>query len=85
MSPLSFTASITTEDPESFIKELQKLFDVIHIVDTEGVELVAYKLMNIVKTWFGKWKKGRAEDVPPTSWACFEKALLHDYSLTKRR
>ncbi|WMV28524.1 hypothetical protein MTR67_021909 [Solanum verrucosum] len=35
MNPPSFTGSSTTEDPENFIEELKKIFDVMHVSDTE--------------------------------------------------
>ncbi|XP_049363663.1 uncharacterized protein LOC125828392 [Solanum verrucosum] len=44
MNPLSFTGSSTIEDLENFIEELQKVFDVMHVADTERVELAAYQM-----------------------------------------
>ncbi|XP_049354785.1 uncharacterized protein LOC125819393 [Solanum verrucosum] len=44
MNPSSFMGSSTTEDPENFIEESKKIFDVMHVVDTERVELAAYQL-----------------------------------------
>ncbi|XP_049375688.1 uncharacterized protein LOC125840757 [Solanum verrucosum] len=35
MNPPSFTGSSTFEDPKNFIEELQKIFDVMHVADTE--------------------------------------------------
>ena len=34
MNPPSFTRSSTTEDPENFVDDLKKMFDVMHVVDT---------------------------------------------------
>ena len=48
----------------------------MHVSDSGRVELVAYRLKNIARTWFDQWKGGRAEDAPPASWACFEEAFL---------
>ncbi|KAG5576254.1 hypothetical protein H5410_056388 [Solanum commersonii] len=76
MNPSSFTVSNTSEDLENFIKELKKVFDVMHVDDTERVELAAYQLKNFARTWFDKWKKGRADGAPPASWACFDEAFL---------
>ncbi|KAK4733525.1 hypothetical protein R3W88_007786 [Solanum pinnatisectum] len=76
MNPSSFTSSSTIEDPENFIEELKKVFDVMHIADTERVELAAYQLKNVARTWFDQWKKGRAEGAPPASWDYFEEAFL---------
>ncbi|WMV08768.1 hypothetical protein MTR67_002153 [Solanum verrucosum] len=72
MNPPSFTGSSTTKDLENFIEELQKVFEIMHIVDAERVELPAYQLKNVVRTWFDPWKKGRAEGAPPASWVCFD-------------
>lgn len=47
MNPLSFTGSSTTEDPKSFIEELQKMFEVMHVVDVERVDLAAYQLKSV--------------------------------------
>ena len=44
MNPLSFMCSITTKDPEYFVEELNKVFDVMHVADTERVDLAAYEL-----------------------------------------
>uniref|UniRef100_M1DEA1 Gag-pol polyprotein n=1 Tax=Solanum tuberosum TaxID=4113 RepID=M1DEA1_SOLTU len=65
MNPPSFTSSSTTEDPKNFIEELEKVFDVMHVADTERVELAAYHMKNVARTWFDQWKGGRTEDAPP--------------------
>ncbi|XP_015072471.1 uncharacterized protein LOC107016548 [Solanum pennellii] len=49
MNPPSFTGSYTTKDPENFIEELKKVFDVIHIIDDERVKLSARNR----KMWLG--------------------------------
>ncbi|WMV59237.1 hypothetical protein MTR67_052622, partial [Solanum verrucosum] len=76
MNPLCFTGSSTIEDPENFIEELKKVFEVKHVAYTERVELVAYQLKNVASTWFDQWKDGRVEDARPASWDCFEEAFL---------
>ena len=76
INPPSFTGSSTTEGPKNFIDELKKVFDVMHVADTEIVELAAHQMKDVARTWFDQWKVGRAEDAPPASWACFEKAFL---------
>ena len=76
MNPPIFTGSSTIEDSENFTEDLKKAFDVMHVVDTERVEIVAYQLKNVTRNWFGQWKKGRVDGAPPVSWACFEEAFL---------
>ena len=51
MNPPCFFGSSTTEDPKNFMEELVKVFVVMHVVDTERVELVAYQLNNVARTW----------------------------------
>ena len=41
MNPPSFLCSSTTEDPENFIEDLKKVFEVTHVLYTERVELAA--------------------------------------------
>ncbi|KAH0711565.1 hypothetical protein KY289_007524 [Solanum tuberosum] len=76
MNPPSFRGSSTTEDPEDFIEELKKIFDVMHVAYIERVELAAYQLKDVARTWFDQWKGGRAENAPPAIWAGFEEAFL---------
>ena len=56
MNPPRFTSSSTTKEPESFVKELKKVFVVMHVADAERVELSAYQLENVARTWFDQWK-----------------------------
>ena len=42
MNPPSLIGSRTTEDPENFVEEIKKIFGVMHFIDAERVELVAY-------------------------------------------
>ena len=39
MKPPCFYGSINIEYPEKFVKELRKVFDVMHVIDVERVEL----------------------------------------------
>ncbi|WMV44615.1 hypothetical protein MTR67_038000 [Solanum verrucosum] len=52
VSNAEFRGSSTTEDPKNFIEELKKIFDVIHVADIELVELAAYQLKDVARTWF---------------------------------
>ncbi|WMV37930.1 hypothetical protein MTR67_031315 [Solanum verrucosum] len=52
MNTPSFTGSSVTEDPESFVEKLQKVFEVMHVIDVERVELVAYQLKGVARIWF---------------------------------
>ena len=72
----SFTGSSTFKDPKNFVEELKKVFEVMHVVDTEKVELAAYQLKCVTRTLFDQWMDGRVEGTPHPSWACLEEAFL---------
>ena len=47
--------------------------------DAERVELAAYQLKGMGRTWFNQSKNGRAKDAPHPSWAFFEEAFLRRF------
>ena len=50
MNPPSFTRSSPTKDMENFVEELKKVFEVMHVVDVESVELVVFQLKDEART-----------------------------------
>jgi len=76
INPPEFTGSTLNEDPEDYIDELQKVFQVMRVVDAERVELAAYQLKGVARLWFDLWRKTRGEGAPVLSWAMFEEAFL---------
>lgn len=78
MNPPSITKSCTTEDPKNFIDELKKVFEVMYVVDIKRVELAAYQLKNVSRTWFDQWKEVRDDmhlsrlDLTSWSWPALE-------------
>ena len=79
MNPPSFTDLSTTEDSENLVEEINKVFDVMHVIDVERVYLDAYQLKNVATNLFKQWKEGKDEDSPHTNWSCFEKAFLRRF------
>ncbi|KAG5576642.1 hypothetical protein H5410_056776 [Solanum commersonii] len=53
-------------DSKSIVEELKKVFQAMYVAGVEQVELAAYQLKNVARTWFDQWKKGRFEGAPPT-------------------
>lgn len=47
MNPRGLISSSTTQDLEKFNEELRKVFEVMHIANTERVDLDAYQLKGI--------------------------------------
>ena len=48
------------------MEDLKKVFEVMHVVDVERVELSAYQMKNVARTWFDQWKEGTIEDATPS-------------------
>ena len=79
MNPLSFMGLRTIKDPEIFTMEMKKVFEVMHVSDTQQVELIEYQLKSFARTWFDQLEEGRDEDALHTSWDCFEEAFLGSF------
>ena len=50
MKPPSLIGLSPTEDPENFVEQLKKVFEVIHVVDVERVGSAAYQLKGVART-----------------------------------
>ena len=76
MNPPSLIGSSVTEDSENFIEELNRIFDVMHVIETKRVELAAYKMKGVSRIWFDKYKKNKTNDVLVVSWIVFQSDLM---------
>lgn len=64
------------EDSENFVKDLQKVFEFMRVVDAEHVELVSYQLKGVARIWYDQLKKCRDKGAPLMSCLIFESAFL---------
>ena len=76
MNPSPFIVLNIVDNPENFTEELKTVIEVMHVGDSESLELTAYQLNGIVRTWFDQSKEGRYEDSPHLRWAYFEEDFL---------
>ncbi len=51
----------------------------MHVADTEWVEIAAYQLKDVSRTWFDQLKKGRNEDAAHLSLDYFEEAFVRHF------
>lgn len=51
----------------------------MHVTKAERVELAAYQLKNVARTWFDQWKAGRDTDAPHSSQDYFEEAFQRPF------
>ena len=59
LNPPTFTGSKVEKDPQGFVDKIEKNLRVMHAIDSEGVEFVAYQLQDVAHTWF---KSGSPKD-----------------------
>ena len=57
---------------------LRKVTDaeIMHVVDAKRIELDAYQLKSMAKTWFDQWKDSRVEYASHPSWSCFKETFF---------
>ena len=79
LDPPSFTGSDPNEDPQDFIDQIQRTFDVMHVSSKEALELAAYRLKGVAILWYESWKQSRETDAPSATWKEFKKAFLGHY------
>ena len=79
MNPPVFTGSSVTEDPQQFIDEINRIFRVMHISETEAVELASYQLKDVAVAWYEMWVDSRGPNAPPAVWQEFSQAFMEHF------
>ena len=75
MNPYEFLGSQTNEDPQNFLDEMKKIFEVMQVTRNDRVELASYQLKDIAHIWYTRWKVNRGVDATPITWDCFSKTF----------
>ena len=52
MNPPEFLGSQTNEDPQNFMDEIKKIFEVIQVTGNDRVELASYQLKDVAHIWY---------------------------------
>ncbi|WMV40253.1 hypothetical protein MTR67_033638 [Solanum verrucosum] len=76
MNPLEFLGSQTGEDPQNFLDEIKKIFEVMQVTGNDRVELASYQLKDVAHIWYTQWKENRGTDAAPITWECFSETFL---------
>lgn len=58
---------------------MEKIFKMMHVSDTEGVEFAAYQLKGMAYQWYAEWEAIRGEDVEPIIWEEFSNDFLDHF------
>ncbi|WMV45714.1 hypothetical protein MTR67_039099 [Solanum verrucosum] len=64
LDPPSFTGTNPNENPQDFIDQIQRTFEVMHVSGKEALELAAYRLKGVAILWYEAWKQSRGTDAP---------------------
>ena len=76
MNPPEFLGSQTNEDPQNFLDEIKKIFEVMQVTRNYWVELGSYQLKDVADIWYTKWKDNRGANAAPITWECFNEIFL---------
>ncbi|XP_070039410.1 uncharacterized protein [Nicotiana tomentosiformis] len=71
-----FTGTDQREDPQDFIDQLHRIFQVMHATKKEAIELAAFQLLDIAILWYEGWERSRGRDASPAIWENFSDAFL---------
>ncbi|KAH0784217.1 hypothetical protein KY290_003815 [Solanum tuberosum] len=79
MNLLKFLGLQVGENPQNFIDEVKKIFEVMQVTGNEKVELASYQLKDVAHIWYTQWKENRGIDVTPITWDCFSETFLDNF------
>lgn len=74
--PPEFFGTKVSEDPQEFVRQMQRTLRVVGASDTESVELASYRLHDVAANWYKSWMLSRGEGAPPAVWSEFSEAFL---------
>lgn len=57
INPPCFSGSSNIGNPSNFVEKLKNVFNVMHVINIERVDLEAYQIKDVIMIWFYKWKE----------------------------
>lgn len=60
-----FIGSHIGEDPQNFLDEITKIYEVMRVIGNDRVELRSYQLKDVAHIWYTQWKNNRGADTTP--------------------
>ena len=76
MNPPKFLGSQANEDPQNFLDEIKKIFEVMQVTGNDRVEYSSYQLKDVTYIWYTHWKENRGTNAAPITWDCFSETFL---------
>ena len=79
INPLEFLGSQANEDPQNFLDEIKKIFEVMQVTRNDRVDLESYELKDVGHILYTQWKENRGVNAGPMTWDCFCKTFLNRF------
>ncbi|KAH0661218.1 hypothetical protein KY284_026149 [Solanum tuberosum] len=76
MNPPEFLRLQIGKDPQNFIDEVKKIFEVMQVTGSDRVELALYQLKDVAHIWYTQWKENMGTDATHITWVCFSETFL---------
>ncbi|WMV15023.1 hypothetical protein MTR67_008408 [Solanum verrucosum] len=80
MNPPELLGSQTGENPQNFLDEIKKIFEVMQVTENDRVELASHQLKDVAHIWYAQWKENKGTDAAPITWECFSETFLDRYA-----
>ncbi|XP_055814159.1 uncharacterized protein LOC129883548 [Solanum dulcamara] len=78
-NPPEFFGTKPEEDPQEFVREMQRTLRLIKASATESVELASYRLHEVAANWFESWELSRGRLASPAVWDEFTEAFISHF------
>ncbi|EOY16839.1 Uncharacterized protein TCM_035732 [Theobroma cacao] len=85
LKPPSFLGAKSTEDPQVFLDEMDKICTALGCSSHQVVELTGFRMMEVVQIWFATLKHCRLPGSAPFSWEKFTQAFMDRFLLESVR
>lgn len=74
--PPEFSGTGPNDDPQEFVRQVQRTLRVIGASETESVKLASYRLRGIAANWYDSWRLAQGQRSRPALWEEFSEAFL---------
>ena len=79
MNPPEFLGSQAIKDPQNFLDEIKKIFEVMQLSGNDQVDLASYQFNDFAHIWYTQWKENRGANAAPITWDCFSENFLDGF------
>lgn len=85
LKPFSFSGVKSTEDPQVFLDEMDKICTALGCSSHQIVELTGFRLTDVAQIWFSMLKRCKPPSFAPLTWEEFTQAFINRFLLENMR